>query len=232
MNKLLFLTILISYSFISQAQISLDKNLRTTLKKDSTFYWNTHMKGKEFFQPSELDLDRADSLLIQVVNHYNRRINYGTLTNQEFKILKETDSLLSIEWQYYKLNGKEKKGLKKLRNEDKEKVESIHSMKDSLSSIQELLTQKRFNRNDSIIKSFSGWSTDGNILLTEYFRQYIPFINENGQKVFYVNCFCHNDKLTNDYWKNELAGGGDLYKCLFNVLINIETSACSEFMTN
>jgi len=53
----------------------------------------------------------------------------------------------------------------------------------------------------------------------EYKRQYFPGINDKGEKVVWVNCFCH----TSRDWKKQLIMVEDGGSCYFNVTINLTT---------
>lgn len=59
---------------------------------------------------------------------------------------------------------------------------------------------------------------ESQIMLSEYRRQYIPYINQKGEKFVWVNCFCA-DRL--EYWKKTVVQVMDGGSCFFNVTINL-----------
>ena len=66
------------------------------------------------------------------------------------------------------------------------------------------------------------------INLPKYRRQYFCSLNNKGEKIVWVNCFCE----TKDYWKISEVFVFDGGNCYFHMLINISTGQVSEFGTN
>jgi hypothetical protein len=62
-----------------------------------------------------------------------------------------------------------------------------------------------------------------------YKRQYVCYLNEKGQKIVYVNCFCHD--YSSDWHKSIIIvkDGGE---CYFHLKINLTTKKYFEFMVN
>jgi hypothetical protein len=83
-------------------------------------------------------------------------------------------------------------------------------------SINKAHPEYRFNKNDFIID------------LARYKRQYIPVINEKGEKEVWVNCFCDNPPN----WKNEIEQVMDGGNCFFNVKINLTKKKYYDLMVN
>ena len=67
------------------------------------------------------------------------------------------------------------------------------------------------------------------IKLRKYKRQYIPVINEKGEKEVWVNCFCQSN---GDRWKKEAVMVLDGGNCYFNLKINLSSGACYDIMVN
>ena len=67
------------------------------------------------------------------------------------------------------------------------------------------------------------------IKLRKYKRQYIPIINENGEKEVWVNCFCQTN---GDRWKKEFVMVLDGGNCYFNLKINLNSGDCYDIMVN
>lgn len=67
--------------------------------------------------------------------------------------------------------------------------------------------------------------------LKNYKRQYFPYINEWGEKLVWINCFCKSDFNFND-WKKEIVIVADGGSCFFNVTINLTKKKYEQFSTN
>jgi len=67
------------------------------------------------------------------------------------------------------------------------------------------------------------------IELNRYKRQYVPVINEKGEKVVWVNCFCGVWDKSDKYQILIIFDGGN---CYFNVKINLATEMYYDFMVN
>ena len=70
----------------------------------------------------------------------------------------------------------------------------------------------------------------GVINLSNYKRQYVPYVNRKGEKVVWV--YCTINKRINKEWKKEIlfaAGGGENY---FRVTINLTKKIYKDFSTN
>jgi hypothetical protein len=84
------------------------------------------------------------------------------------------------------------------------------------------------NSNQDTTKEFSEY-----IDLKKYKRQYVPFINSNGEKKVYVNCFCISDFANEvDYWKKSLVEVEDGGSCFFHVTINLSSYKYEQLFTN
>jgi hypothetical protein len=71
---------------------------------------------------------------------------------------------------------------------------------------------------------------DLTIKLNEYSRQFIPVANERGQKIIYVNCFCHPEEYEyRDKYLVEVMDGGI---CYFNFKIDLDEMEILDFMVN
>jgi hypothetical protein len=70
----------------------------------------------------------------------------------------------------------------------------------------------------------------GVINLNNYKRQYVPYVNQKGEKVVWV--YCTINERVHKQWKKELlfaAGGGENY---FSVSINLTKKLYQDFLTN
>ena len=66
--------------------------------------------------------------------------------------------------------------------------------------------------------------------LDGYKRQYLPMINEKGQKEVWINFFCGN--FGADNWETEIVQVEDGGNCYFNIKINLETKEYYELGIN
>ena len=67
------------------------------------------------------------------------------------------------------------------------------------------------------------------IELENYKRQYVPVINEHGEKEIWINCFCDN---WSENGKTEIEVVEDGGNCYFNLKINLATETVYDFMVN
>ena len=67
------------------------------------------------------------------------------------------------------------------------------------------------------------------IELDKYKRQYIPVINEQGEKEVWINCFCGN---WGEIGKTEILEVEDGGNCYFNLKINLTTKTIYDIMVN
>ncbi|MBI1307001.1 MAG: hypothetical protein GC181_10405 [Bacteroidetes bacterium] len=63
-----------------------------------------------------------------------------------------------------------------------------------------------------------------------YHRQYVPVINQYGQKEIWVNFFCGD--LHSSQWKSGLVMVKDGGRCYFNLKINLQSETYSELRIN
>lgn len=66
--------------------------------------------------------------------------------------------------------------------------------------------------------------------LSRYRRQYVPVINEKGEKVVWVNLFC-NHKYKED-WRTDIVMTSDGGNCFFELKVNLTTKTYSDFTVN
>ncbi len=66
--------------------------------------------------------------------------------------------------------------------------------------------------------------------LNKHLRQYLPVINENGEKEIWINFFCHN--WNSDSWKTNIVKVFDGGNCYFNLKVNLSTGLYSIIMIN
>lgn len=75
------------------------------------------------------------------------------------------------------------------------------------------------------------WKETGYELSTDGFkRQYVPAINEIGQKIIWINFFC--DDWGNEQWKSEIITVLDGGNCYFQIMVNLATKSYSELGVN
>lgn len=67
------------------------------------------------------------------------------------------------------------------------------------------------------------------INISKYARQYVPIVNQLGEKEVWVNCFCQS---SNDNWKKQIVIVNDGGLCYFNLKINLSTLQYYEFNVN
>ncbi|MGB3776776.1 MAG: hypothetical protein WA960_00350 [Tunicatimonas sp.] len=75
------------------------------------------------------------------------------------------------------------------------------------------------------------WTETGFEMETSGFkRQYVPVINNNGQKEIWINFFC--DDWGSENWKSEIMEVSDGGNCYFELKVKLETRTYSELSIN
>lgn len=67
------------------------------------------------------------------------------------------------------------------------------------------------------------------LVLNKHLRQYVPVINQKGEKEIWVNFFC--DSMYTD-WKNHIVKVFDGGNCYFNIKVNLTTNSYSKLIVN
>jgi len=67
------------------------------------------------------------------------------------------------------------------------------------------------------------------INLARHKRQYVAFINEEGEKEVWVNCFCD---MWGENWRKEIIQVDDGGNCYFNLKINLTTGKYYDLIAN
>lgn len=63
--------------------------------------------------------------------------------------------------------------------------------------------------------------------LSSYYRQYIGYYNEKGQKTIDFNCLAKTSTTANTAWKKIELAIGDGENSYFSIQINLDTENCS-----
>ena len=65
--------------------------------------------------------------------------------------------------------------------------------------------------------------------LKNYKIQFVPYLNEQGEKEVWINGFCSG---SNSNWKKEIVWVMDGGNCYFQIRLNLTTGTCIEIGTN
>jgi len=77
----------------------------------------------------------------------------------------------------------------------------------------------------------SKWTETGfELKLDGYKRQYLPIINDKGEKEIWINFFCSD--FGSDNWKSEIIIVEDGGNCYFNIKVNLTSMTYSELSIN
>ena len=110
-----------------------------------------------------------------------------------------------------------------------------------------ILTSNEIDLVDSLFQDFKTKSNNGDttiqamgeIGLMNYKRQYLPVLNDNGEKIVWINCFCvsgsnlpHFSSNNPDKWNEEIIIVKDGGNCYFSVFLNLTTQRFEKLMVN
>ena len=89
--------------------------------------------------------------------------------------------------------------------------------------VNELLLSKPIANNNKTVAHYFPKET-----LSQYKFQYVPYLNEKGEHIVFVNAFCKE----NDTWKEKLVVTSDGSDCFWQVKINIDQQHIFDFRVN
>ena len=110
-----------------------------------------------------------------------------------------------------------------------------------------VLTSSEINLVDSLFQDFKTKSNNGDttiqamgeIGLMDYKRQYLPALNDNDEKIVWINCLCvngsnlpHFSSNNPDRWDEEVIIVKDGGNCYFSVFLNLTTQRFEKLMVN
>ena len=93
------------------------------------------------------------------------------------------------------------------------------------------LYEKERKKIDQIFKK----CVSENNIDTSYFhykRQYIPFVDNAGNKKIWINCFCSDFDNDFPHWKKSIVIVSDGGSCFFNLIINLNDNSFSNLEVN
>jgi len=102
--------------------------------------------------------------------------------------------------------------------------------------IESAVEENNKQQNDELIKHNNTYpdnqltKTGYELKLEGFKRQYVPVINEKGEREIWVNFFC--DDWGSKNWKSGLIRVKDGGNCYFNLKVNLETKTYSELSIN
>ena len=81
---------------------------------------------------------------------------------------------------------------------------------------------------------FKKCTTQNNIDISYFHfkKQYVPFIDKDGQKKVWVNCFCSDFNNDLPDWKKFIVIVSDGGSCFFNLIINLSNNSFSDLQVN
>lgn len=98
-----------------------------------------------------------------------------------------------------------------------------------LVQVEEILQSAIVKHNNHYVNDSDGFNKWG-LELKNYKRQYVPVINQNGEKVIWINFFCQDFKHSD--WRKEILIVDDGGNCYFNIKINLTTKKYSDLQIN
>lgn len=180
----------------------------------------------------------VDSLIFSTVNFYNIQVTRGSLTVEE-KV--ELDSLSDLQGdfqQVHKRKGKyRKRKLAQFAPLRQSQIKTFGENRDSLHQVMLSLYTKSMRDRQQKIVQYAGMGSN-TIDLPSYLRQYMPYVNQEGERMVYVICLRDSRKpLTEDpeyraEMKKSFMWCGDCYEGLIYARINLERKKVIYFRTN
>lgn len=82
---------------------------------------------------------------------------------------------------------------------------------------------------NACIKDYNQGRSEKIVGVHKYYKQFVPAINENGEKEVWINCFC---KVSNTSWQQHIMVVMDGGNCYFQVKVNLSKKAFYELVVN
>ncbi len=96
--------------------------------------------------------------------------------------------------------------------------------------ISERVSKSIRNYTDELIKYNSDSKSKPENNAYSYFRQYVPAINQEGEKVVWINFFCERKHF--EKWKTKIVNVRDGGNCFFNLKVNLSKKEYYEYRQN
>lgn len=187
---------------------------------------------------TQSQINKADSILINVVNYYNSRIerDYSliltNLNESDYKEVLKIDSLRNIYNPYLTKKGKlNNRKISKLDSIEKSRILKLIACKASNdSTFLSYMYKDKTARNDTIVWSYG---SKDKIEINNYYRQYIVSEFKNGTIYIHAICFCpdivNNSRID---WKKlpiKIYDGGS---CVFSVELDLKNGTAKKMRVN
>lgn len=236
--KFYFLLITVFFRpFLAEAQVVLDSNMLILMTYGDEFAYI----DSQAVQPISLsvkEIEMVNSLMIDITIYYNIQVTRGSLSLKE-KHLMDSLSHLEADLQIvHKRKDKYKKRkIEAFSQMRQAQIKTFSANRDSLYQIMlSLYTKSMPDRNQQVVQ-YAGMGSNV-IILTLYDRQYMPYLNEEGQRMVYV--VCQSDyrmqvkehPILREEYSNKFFSCGDCYEGLLYAYINLDDQEVAKFMTN
>ncbi|MDH7447634.1 hypothetical protein [Aquimarina sp. 2201CG14-23] len=146
-------------------------------------------------------------------------------TQEKFKLAKSDYTILTYtpKW-HWTFNNVKPSQLQESELIEIEEVLKSAIQKHNQTQKNQLIEHNKNNSDDPITQ------TNYEVQLQGYMRQYVPVINNKGQKEVFINFFC--DATDEKNWQTQLVQVEDGGNCYYSVKISMETKKYYEFEVN
>ena len=218
-------------------QTTLSSN-NLVLMQFSTEHAHIDSQAVQAFNLDTNEIHTVDSLILLIVDFYNVQITRGSLSLEEKW---ELDSLSNLQGDFqlvHKGKGKYKKRkLACFGSERQAEIMTFGDNQDSLYRVMMRLYTRSFPGRSIGVVQFAGMGK-ATIEIHKYMRQYMPYLNQKGERMVFANCSRdygtnHNlDPQLKPELEHDFMWCGDCYEGLLMIRINLETKKIERFDTN
>ncbi|NLR95065.1 hypothetical protein HGP29_27950 [Flammeovirga sp. SR4] len=180
-------------------------------------------------------------------------------TNEKTNYFSKTNSIETTESRIEKIDSLAKLNTIKTVEVGIEKTDSITKKKQTETVESKITILKNTEYNNLLEKKygFKSWNPkiqDLNLVqetldkayirnLDKYYRQYIPYFNEKGERFIEINAFCEISEFPHETengitewikmdWKNEYVQVDDGGNCYWQIIINVDKKEIKDFFVN
>jgi hypothetical protein len=159
-------------------------------------------------------------------NKKTEKIESGEKTQPEFKLAKSDFVILTYqtEWYWVFKNAKPTELTQSELIEIENILKTLVKENNKAQKIGLIEHNKNYPENQRTTPAYE-------LKIDGFKRQYVPIINDKGQKEVWINFFC-DDTGAEEYWKTEIMIVDDGGNCYYNLKINLDTKEYYELRIN
>ncbi|MFT5821688.1 MAG: hypothetical protein ACI8ZM_002942 [Crocinitomix sp.] len=208
------------------------------LMKFSLEHAHIDSQAVQAFTLNSTEINTVDSLIFSIVDFYNVQVSRGALTIAEKH---ELDSLSKLQGDFRLVHRRKakykKRKMERFTLERQTQIKNFGDNRDSVYQVMMRLYTKSMPDRSHKVVQFGPMDRD-TVDILNYKRQYMPYLNQNGERMVFANCSRDygGDPAMSPELKaeleNEFMWCGDCYEGMIMMRINLDIKKIVQFHTN